>query len=295
MELQWPLILFTTLVAWSAGTFGAQAVLALKGEGREVQVPAVVASVVLLALSGIAVFFHLQHWERIFNGFGHITSGITQELIAIVVFVVVAVVYFAMLRKSEDGGTVPKWLAVVAIAISAVLALVCAHSYMMAARPAWDTVVWPLVELGEAAALGALTVMAMLALKGGESKLGGLAAVAGSVASAVLSVALVAVWQASAGSFADVGYHFDPTTPTSPLLDVAAETNVLSGELAPLVWLGVIVVGALAPVACAVLAHKKGGKSWLALGAAGVVCALIGCVCLRVAFYELGLSVFMFY
>ena len=25
MELQWPLILFTTLVAWSAGLFGTQA------------------------------------------------------------------------------------------------------------------------------------------------------------------------------------------------------------------------------------------------------------------------------
>ena len=114
-------------------------------------------------------------------------------------------------------------------------------------------------------------------------------------ASAVASVAMVAVWQASAGSFAVVGYHFDPTTPTSPLLDVAAETNVLSGELAPLVWIGVIVVGALAPLACAVLARRKGGKSWLALGAAGAACAVVGAVCLRVVFYELGLSVFMFY
>ena len=52
-------------------------------------------SCVLLAVAGIAVFFHLQHWERIFNGFGHITSGITQELIAIVAFVAVAVAYFA--------------------------------------------------------------------------------------------------------------------------------------------------------------------------------------------------------
>ena len=137
--------------------------------------------------------------------------------------------------------------------------------------------------------------MAMLAAKGGESKVGGLASTVLAAASAVASVAMVAVWQASAGSFADVGYHFDPTTPTSPLLDVAAETNVLSGELAPLVWLGVIVVGALAPVACAVLAHKKGGKSWLALGAAGAACAVVGAVCLRVVFYELGLSVFMFY
>ena len=295
MELQWPLIIFTTLLAWACGVFATQGVLAFKGEGKEVQLPALITSVVLLAVSGIAVFFHLQHWERIFNGFGHITSGITQELIAIVVFVVVAVVYFAMLRKSSDGGTVPQWLAVVAIAISVVLAVVSAHSYMMAARPAWDTVVWPLAMLLAGDAAGALTVMAMLAAKGGESKLGGLVSTVLAAASAVASVAMVAVWQASAGSFADVGYHFDPTTPTSPLLDVAAETNVLSGELAPLVWLGIVVVGALAPVACAVLAQKKGGKSWLALGAAGAACAVVGAVCLRVVFYELGLSVFMFY
>ena len=295
MELQWPLIIFTTLLAWSCGAFATQGALALKGEGREVQLPALITSVVLLAVSGIAVFFHLQHWERIFNGFGHITSGITQELIAIVAFVVVAVVYFAMLRKSEDGGTVPSWLAVAAIAISVVLAVVSAHSYMMAARPAWDTAVWPLAMLLAGGAAGALTVMAMLAAKGGESALGGLAAVVLAAASAVANVAMVAVWQASAGSFADVGYHFDPTSPTSALVDVAAETNVLSGELAPLVWLGIVVVGALAPLACAVLAQRKGGKSWLALGATGAACAVVGAVCLRVVFYELGLSVFMFY
>ena len=79
MELQWPLILFTTLVAWSAGLFGAQAVAVLRGGGGRAQMPALVASVALLAAGGIAVFFHLQHWERIFNGFGHLTSGITQE------------------------------------------------------------------------------------------------------------------------------------------------------------------------------------------------------------------------
>ena len=31
MELQWPLILFTALVAWSAGLFGTQALLAAGG------------------------------------------------------------------------------------------------------------------------------------------------------------------------------------------------------------------------------------------------------------------------
>ena len=79
MELQWPLIIFTTLVAWSAGLFGTQALMAVFGVGKRAQVPAWVVSAVLLAAGGIAVFFHLEHWERIFNGFGHITSGITQD------------------------------------------------------------------------------------------------------------------------------------------------------------------------------------------------------------------------
>ncbi|WP_449133777.1 DmsC/YnfH family molybdoenzyme membrane anchor subunit, partial [Senegalimassilia sp.] len=65
MELQWPLILFTTLIAWACGVFGVQGVLALKGAGKKSQQLLAVLSCVLLALGGIAVFFHLQHWERI--------------------------------------------------------------------------------------------------------------------------------------------------------------------------------------------------------------------------------------
>lgn len=95
MELQWPLILFTTLIAWSSGLFAAQGILAIGENARKAQLPALVASVALLALSGIAVFFHLEHWERIFNGFGNPTSGITQELIVIVAFAAIAIVYFA--------------------------------------------------------------------------------------------------------------------------------------------------------------------------------------------------------
>mgnify|MGYP002230987523 CR=1 FL=1 len=73
------------------------------------------------------MFFHLEHWERIFNGFGHLTSGITQELIAIVVLAVAAVAYLVMLRKSDDGASVPKWLALLSVALSVVLVAVMAH------------------------------------------------------------------------------------------------------------------------------------------------------------------------
>ena len=92
-----------------------------------------------------------------FNGFGHLTSGITQELIAIVVLAAVAVAYLVMLRKSDDGASVPKWLAWLSVALSVVLVAVMAHSYTMAARPAWDSVLWILYVLGNACVLGPAT------------------------------------------------------------------------------------------------------------------------------------------
>ena len=242
MELQWPLIVFTTLVAWSAGLFGTQALMAVFGVGKKAQVPAWVCSAVLLAAGGIAVFFHLEHWERIFNGFGHLTSGITQELIAIVVLAVVAIVYLVLMRKSDDGASVPKWLAWVAVALSVVLVAVMAHSYTMAARPAWDSVLWILYVLGNACVLGP-----------------------------------------------GVGLYFDPTHPTKAMADAAATV----ASQAPLLWLGAVAVGAIVPLAAAFVGRRTG--NWKLWAPVAIAAALVGAVCMRVVFYNLGLSVFMFY
>ena len=238
------------------------------------------------------MFFHLQHWERIFNGFGHITSGITQELIAIVAFVVIAVAYFVLARKSDDGGTLPRWMAWVAIAVSVVLAAVCAHSYMMPARPAWDSVLEVLSIVGAACLLGPATCVVVLASKGEETGECGLPVVAGSAIGAVCTAAYAAFIQLSAGAFTEVGYYFDPTHPTKAVADAAATV----GSQAPLLWLGAVVVGAIVPLVCCAMARKKGdAQSWKLFGSVAVVAALAGAVCLRVAFYNVGLSVFMFY
>ena len=298
MELQWPLILFTTLVAWSAGLFGAQAVAVLRGGGGRAQMPALVSSVALLAAGGIAVFFHLQHWERIFNGFGHLTSGITQELIAIVVFVVVAVAYFVMLRKSGDG-TVPKWLAVCAVVIALVTSAVCAHSYTMAARPAWDSVLEVLSLVGASCVMGPATYALILAaVRPGDQPAeraadvaapAGPPALVGALVNAVTATAYAAFLQLSGSSFADVGLYFDPTHPTTAMADAAAAV----ASQAPLLWVGAVAVGALVPLAACFLGRKSG--NWKLWGTVALAAALIGAVCLRIAFYNLGLSVFMFY
>ena len=299
MELQWPLILFTTLVAWSAGLFGTQALMAVFGVGKKAQVPAWVCSAVLLAAGGIAVFFHLEHWERIFNGFGHLTSGITQELIAIVVLAVVAVAYLVLMRKSDDGASVPKWLAWVAVALSVVLVAVMAHSYTMAARPAWDSVLWILYVLGNACVLGPATFLLVLAAGGpGDQPAdraadagapAGRTALAGAALNALAALAFAIFLQLSAGSFADVGLYFDPTHPTKAMADAAATV----ASQAPLLWLGAVAVGAFVPLAAAFMGRRTG--SWKLWAPAAIIAALVGAVCMRVVFYNLGLSVFMFY
>ena len=299
MELQWPLIVFTTLVAWSAGLFGTQALMAAFGVGKKAQAPAWIASAVLLAVGGIAVFFHLEHWERIFNGFGHLTSGITQELIAIVALAAVAVAYLVMLRKSDDGASVPKWLAWLSVALSVVLVAVMAHSYTMAARPAWDSVLWILYVLGNACVLGPATFQLIMAAVGAGDRpaeraadvgaLAGRTTLVGAAANAAAAIAFAIFLQLSAGSFADVGYYFDPTHPTKAMADAAATV----ASQAPLLWAGAVAVGALAPVAAAFMGKRSG--NWRLWAPVAIVAALAGAVCMRAAFYNLGLSVFMFY
>ena len=198
MELQWPLILFTTLLAWAAGVFGAQCLYALRGQGTRAQMPALITSAVLLVVGGIAVFFHLEHWERIFNGFGHLSSGITQELIAIVVLAVVMVVYFVYLRRGGDEAKVPAWLAAVGLVLAVVLVAVMGHSYMMASLPAWDSVLQIGSLLGAACGFGPATMALICAVRDESSDLDAKANLIGQAVNVVLVVAYLIAMQATA-------------------------------------------------------------------------------------------------
>ena len=299
METQWPLVIFTLFVCLTCGTLGGMSILALKGQGRNLQMTALITSAVSLVVGGIGAFLHLEHWERIFNGFGHLTSGITQELIAIVVLAVVAVAYLVMLRNSDDGASVPKWLAWLSVALSVVLVAVMAHSYTMAARPAWDSVLWILYVLGNACVLGPATFAFLMAAAppagqpaGRAADAGapaGLAARGGAAATALAALARANFLQRSAGSFADVGYYFAPTHPTRAMADAAATV----GAQAPLLWLGAVAVGAIVPLAAAFMGRRSG--NWRLWAPVAIIAALAGAVCMRVVFYNLGLSVFMFY
>ena len=298
MELQWPLILFTTFVAWSAGLFGAQGAAALAGEGRRAHMPALITAAVLLAVGGIAVFFHLEHWERIFNGFGNPTSGITQELVCVVIVGILMVVAFVMLRKggadaaeAASAPALPKWLAVCMVVAAVVLVLVTGHSYMMAARPAWDSLLGPLSLLGAACAAGPATFALIEAARDeATGPVIGLAALIGAALNAVLTGAYLFAMEAAGASYTEVGYYFDPTHPTHGMEDMAA-LSPFAGESVAMVIVALVAV--IVPVVAAVLGRKSANwKLWGALGVAGTV---VGAAALRMAFYSVGASVYLFY
>ena len=288
MKIQIALVLFIAFCAASAGIFATQAILALKEEEKEIQLPSLVASFIALVIGGVSVLFHLAQPLHIFNGFGNPTSGITQELVVIVVLVIVMLVYFILLRRND--GQIPAWCCIVAIAVSAVLDIVCAHSYMMPSRPAWDSVLQVLTVIGGSCAVGPAAVAALAGFKKIELKNAGILTVAGTAAGLVFTVIYLIFLCVVGGSFATVGTYIDPTNPTAALFNASSVNPFSAGVIFPTI---VSIVGAAAALFFAAVGRKKG--SWKANGTAALIAALISVIALRIVFYLLGASVYNFY
>lgn len=290
MEIQIPLVIFTSFLAWAVGIFATQAVLALQKKGGEIQVPSLILAVIVLAVGGIAVVFHLTHPFNLFNGFGHLTSGITQELIAIVILAVVMVLYFLMLRRSGDN-TVPAWLAILALVAGLILIVAMGHSYMMPSRPAWNSILQLLSLLGAACVLGPATVAIVAGIKKVELAELGTLNIAGSVTNGILAAAFLAAMSVAGGSFQSFGNYFDSTHPNYAMKH-GSDVSLFSGDA----------LGATLLVVCGIVvsiigafAGKKANNKWLTWGSA-ILAA--GCICtfaLRVAMYVMGETMFMLY
>lgn len=287
MELQWPLILFTLFISWSAGTYATAAASALKTKDDSNQVVALITSFALMVIGGIAVFFHLEHWERIFNGFGHLSSGITQELIAIIVLFVFMVVTFLMLRRAN--GSLPSWLCVVNIIVAAVLVCVMGHSYMMSARPTWVSIVQVCSLFGNACVLGPAT-FALLRKGNEDGAFDGMANLIGSAVNAVTTCVFLITMSSSAAMFSQVEYYFDGIHATNEIVD-ASIYSPLAGDT--MVATVLAVIGVLVALIAA-LVGRKGGEA-KTIAAIVLVGAVVGAVALRIVMYATGGSVFMYF
>lgn len=295
MEVQWPLLIFSVLLGMGSGVLVFLGVGELKGAFSRVRFPLAVTALVLLAAGGIASTFHLGHIDRAFHILGNMESGLSRELFAVAFAGIVTLVYAVLARK--DYPTASKVLGVLALIAGIVLPLTAGASFMMPARPAWDTFTLPIMYLGTGLGMGTTLAAAVVCTRGDADDAGlavklALASVACSVVAVVAYVAAVA-----AAPFAHESRSID---------------RLLSGSLAVEFWAGVALVGIVVPAALALLAARRGQSGPVAAAAEGaaegtaeaadlklaagylwaaLACLIVGSVVLRTIMYAVATSV----
>ena len=289
MEAQWPLIIFTLFVCLTCGIFGAMSILALKGQGRQLQFTSLISATVSLAIGGFGAFLHLEHWERIFNGFGHITSGITQELIGCVALAVIIVAWFVVLRGGKE---IPKALAWITLAVAVLMLVATGHSYLMPARPAWG-IALVVFYAANACLLGAVAMWLISIMKKDEASEG--SSIQFALVGSVVQLAAMAVYTiaCSMTKFADFGFYADPTSMTTAPTHVDSLLAIMvSGDGALMFWCSIAC--AIVALVCAIAAKKKVGASKPYMIIA-VIVAIASSILFRVLFYQLGFAMVLLY
>lgn len=299
MEVQWPVILFTFFSCLAAGIFFVLGVLNLAGRGKKMQTVSLVFSLLFAVVAAVCVLGRLQHVERIFNGFGNLTSGVTVELIALIVFAVVLVLYFLMMRRDESG-MAPKWCGVMAIVVGLGLPLAACRSYSMAAVPAWETPLLPTYYLVNMMLLGGLAVLIIAAaVKEDDSavvKYCSLVSLLGAVGCLVITLVYAAtvagtVSTQSAYSMSSAYYGGSAAaTSTATIMG----TTIITGEHSVLFWAGDVVVGCVVPLAltvCGLLGALKSRGAVLSGAAVALICAAAGSLVWRCLIYTVAQGV----
>lgn len=277
MGIQWPLLLFAVFGGMGMGLLVYVALQIARGRETSLRVAGLIGAAVLLAVGGAFSALHMGHPERSFYVLTNFASGISQELVATVVAMAVVVLLLISARSSEGFARFERPLAFVALAVGALLPLIMGHAYLMAARPAWNTALLPLMFLGDSWAMGFVTAFAAARFTGADEEERARTAKFALAGIAAFAVTLVA-W------LVGVAFAYEPAYSRSV-------ERVLFGDLAPVFWAATVLVGIVAPAAAVFLERKATPASARSLAVAALVAVFVGSVAVRVVMYTLGTSV----
>lgn len=280
MMAELPLALFTTLAPIGAGAFIALAVAFFTTKFSDEQLKKIdrmtTIPVVVLVAGFICAFFHLaspMHAFGVFAGLG--ASPLSNELLAGVVFAVLAIVYWIVALAGKLGEGARKGFAAVVAVMAVVFACFTGAAYMMETIASWNTPMVPVAVLGFSLLGGVSLGVLVLALSGAleDAAKGGfkMAAPVVLVVGLVLGVAGLLVQVMSVSGMGNA------------LVDGA---DLVAAASAPM-WIGVVCMVVAAAAAFMALRNSKS----TALAAAAPVLAIVGVFAARLAFYAVQLSV----
>lgn len=280
MMAELPLALFTTLAPIGAGAFIALAVAFFTTKFSDEQLKKIdrmtTIPVVVLVAGFICAFFHLaspMHAFGVFAGLG--ASPLSNELLAGVVFAVLAIVYWIVALAGKLGEGARKGFAAVVAVMAVVFACFTGAAYMMETIASWNTPMVPVAVLGFSLLGGVSLGVLVLALSGAleDAAKGGfkMAAPVVLIVGLVLGVAGLLVQVMSVSGMGNA------------LVDGA---DLVAAASAPM-WIGVVCMVVAAAAAFMALRNSKS----TALAVAAPVLAIVGVFAARLAFYAVQLSV----
>lgn len=280
MMAELPLALFTTLAPIGAGAFIALAVAFFTTKFSDEQLKKIdrmtTIPVVVLVAGFICAFFHLaspMHAFGVFSGLG--ASPLSNELLAGVVFAVLAIVYWIVALAGKLGEGARKGFSAVVAVMAVVFACFTGAAYMMETIVSWNTPMVPVAVLGFSLLGGVSLGVLVLALSGAleDAAKGGfkMAAPVVLVVGLVLGVVGLLVQVMSVSGMGNA------------LVDGA---DLVTAASAPM-WIGVVCMVVAAAAAFMALRNSKS----TALAAAAPVLAIVGVFAARLAFYAVQLSV----
>lgn len=280
MMAELPLALFTTLAPIGAGAFIALAVAFFTTKFSDEQLKKIdrmtAIPVVVLVAGFICAFFHLaspMHAFGVFAGLG--ASPLSNELLAGVVFAVLAIVYWIVALAGKLGESARKGFAAVVAVMAIVFACFTGAAYMMETIASWNTPMVPVAVLGFSLLGGICLGVLVLALSGALED-----AAKGGFKMAALAVLIVGLVLGVAGLLVQV---MSVSGMGNALVDGA---DLVAAASAPM-WIGVVCMVVAAAAAFMALRNTKS----TALAAAAPVLAIVGVFAARLAFYAVQLSV----
>ena len=232
------MVLFTALTGLAAWLFICVAADEFLGRAKKAAFPAAVASLVVAIVGGLASVTHLSHPDRIMGALSHPTSG-----------------------KRGAGATARKVVAVIGAVFGVLLSFMAGESYLMSARPNWNTQLLPLGYMLTAIPSGVGAYLAVVGFVSGKDEGEGEGAVA-------LDLKPYATALLVGGVLSAVG-----------ALAYTLSAGASDGAVFALLALAVV-AGGVVPCAAGALLPKK-MQSLVALGAASCVCALAGAIAYR--------------